>query len=141
MSYIEASKILPILTGSDQNHNDFEDLVRSILVLEDQINHSDQQSVYFQWGIENHRKHLVDLKEEYQRIKSVVNNNDFDTLVENLEKVKEKLKDIPTFGMISQIVRTSELMKIAKLEMVLDIKARFKNLKDLQEENLKRFFE
>ena len=79
--------------------------------LEQQLKEPEHQSEYFQYGIQNHKKKLIELKDDFEDIRNDFNDTSLDVLISKLSEIK-----IEKETLIKQSLNTMKLIYLSSLE-------------------------
>ena len=130
-------KFEDLLTAFDLNekkHSQLESIVFEYGTLKQKLQNVEAQSWAFKKGLENHQKKLITLKKEFESIRSDFNSTGLDELIYQLNKENEGLKSFESKSyrnMIVQITIASFHSKIVYLQLLIDIKSRTDEMKEL----------
>lgn len=111
-------------------------LLNDILALEDRLSRPDDQSVYFRWGLSNHKAHLKKLHRQYSKFRYHFNDHTVDDFLDELNGRKAFLRDVvPSIESrnVRYIAKTDSVEIIAEMKDMVVLKGIVDTLPDLDE--------
>jgi len=98
--------------------------------LKQKLNDSENQSEYFQYGIQSHLEKLIKLKDDFEDIRSDFNNSNLDVLISNLNELKHESQELMKQSLnTNRLIYLSSLKSnISYLEELIEIKSRISKM-------------
>lgn len=117
-------------------------LIRGIINIQYCIDHPEEQSRYFGWGIEQNKSKLADLKHQYRTIMESVNSHDIDFFIAVVNEGRKKDFNVRLdMGMADRLRLLQKVQKKKQDENYLFVRLKYKNLKNIEDEDPNRFIE
>jgi hypothetical protein len=133
---IDLEKALPIIDPSSAPRSGIADLISDILTLKEKLDHPQEQSEYFRWGLDSSKMRLKQLIAQYTSMKDEYNSLTLDDMITLHATEKEKLHIVmstsyPIF--IKIILRNSAQNRIHFLSEFLRIRSTVDQLPEVIE--------
>jgi len=130
-------KFEDLLTAFDLNekkHSQIESIMFEYGTLKLKLQNVEGQSWAFKKGLENHNNRLIELKKDFNEIRSDSNSTSLDELIYQLNKENEGLKSFESKsyrGMIDRLAMASFSSKKTYLQLLIDIRSRTDEIKEI----------
>jgi len=128
---INLNDLLPVFDLKKKNHSQIETILFEYGTLTQNLQNAESQSFFFKKGLENHKLRSLELKKEWEIIRSDINTASVDELIFGLNDENSQLatlNDKKNFRTNDFLHLTSVKSKIAYIEELLSVKGRVKEV-------------
>jgi len=132
---IKINDISTVLGLNPKTNSQLETIILEYGNLAQKMNNMEQQSWMFKKAEENNLLKLKDLKSQFEKIRTEVNDTGIDDLIELLNDKKENIKYFqsqPQLNFIGRMALASLSSNLAYIEELLSIKSRVDEMKDIE---------
>ena len=119
---------------NEKKYSQIESIMFEYGTLTQKLHNVDEQTGLFKKGLENHKNKLIELKKEFNEIRSDFNATSLDELIYNLNEVEKKLKSFNNKsykGMIDRMAIASFRSNIVYIELLIEVRSRTDEIKEI----------
>lgn len=122
---LKANEVINLLSSTNEK-SEIVSLIFRYVALQEKLDHPEEQSWYFQKGIESKRKELIKIQASFQQCQNEFNRNTVDTLIERREHLKIGCKKIEKMnGWIIRSIGISNLLsEIFHINQMIHLKSK-----------------
>ena len=131
---LNLSDLLAVFDLKKKNHSQIETILFEYGTLTQKLVNVEEQSFFFKKGFENHKLKSLELKKEWEIIRSDINTTSIDELVFSLNHENNQLatlNDKKNFRTNDFLHLASVKSKIAYIEELLSVKGRVKEVSEI----------
>jgi hypothetical protein len=133
---IELKDVITVFGLNQKTYSQLENIILEYAGLLQKMNNVEQQSWFFKKAEENNLLKLNNLKSQFEKMRTEVNDTSIDDLIESLNDYKEQAKSIQIHfqpGFIKGLSVASFNSKIIYIEELLTIKSRIDKMNELDD--------
>ena len=126
--------LLTVFDLNEKKYSQIESIMFEYGTLTQKLHNVDEQTWLFKKGLENHKNELIELKKEFNKIRSDFNATSLDELIYNLNEVEKKLKSFNNKsykGMIDRMAIASFRSNIVYIELLIEVRSRTDEIKEI----------